>query len=32
MNKNHQYCISVKWTGNKGTGTSNYRFLTEVIP
>jgi organic hydroperoxide reductase OsmC/OhrA len=24
-NKNHEYLTSIKWTGNRGTGTSNYR-------
>lgn len=25
MKKQHNYSATVKWTGNKGTGTSNYR-------
>ncbi len=25
MNKTHQYLLTVKWTGNKGKGTSAYR-------
>lgn len=25
MERKHQYSLIVKWTGNKGTGTSNYR-------
>ena len=25
MNREHLYAISVKWTGNKGTGTSSYK-------
>jgi organic hydroperoxide reductase OsmC/OhrA len=25
MNKQHHYALSVKWTGNKGEGTANYR-------
>lgn len=25
MNGQHNYSLTVKWTGNKGTGTSNYR-------
>jgi len=25
MNQQHNYKITVKWTGNTGTGTSNYR-------
>lgn len=25
MNGQHQYNLTLKWTGNKGTGTSNYR-------
>lgn len=25
MNKIHQYSLSIKWTGNKGQGTNNYR-------
>ncbi len=25
MDKKHQYTLSVKWTGNNGSGTSNYR-------
>ncbi len=25
MTKTHQYQVSVRWTGNTGTGTSNYR-------
>lgn len=25
MPKEHQYQVSVKWTGNTGTGTSNYK-------
>lgn len=25
MKKQHNYTVIVKWTGNKGTGTSNYR-------
>lgn len=25
MDKQHHYSIQVHWTGNKGTGTSNYR-------
>lgn len=25
MNKEHQYAISLAWTGNNGTGTSSYR-------
>lgn len=25
MNKEHNYRVSVQWTGNKGTGTSGYR-------
>ena len=25
MNTKHNYKISVKWTGNQGTGTSNYK-------
>ncbi len=24
MRKPHNYSLTVKWTGNKGTGTSNY--------
>jgi organic hydroperoxide reductase OsmC/OhrA len=24
MNKQHHYSLTVKWTGNKGTGTNNY--------
>lgn len=25
MDKKHQYSLTIKWTGNKGEGTSNYR-------
>lgn len=25
MNKKHHYTLTVKWTGNTGSGTSNYR-------
>jgi organic hydroperoxide reductase OsmC/OhrA len=25
MNKQHNYSLTVKWTGNTGTGTSNYK-------
>lgn len=25
MNKNHQYKVTIEWTGNTGSGTSNYR-------
>jgi organic hydroperoxide reductase OsmC/OhrA len=25
MNLQHQYAVSVEWTGNRGTGTSHYR-------
>jgi len=25
LNREHHYTINVKWTGNRGTGTSNYR-------
>ena len=25
MNGQHQYQLTIQWTGNKGTGTSNYR-------
>ena len=25
MSRNHQYQLSVKWTGNKGTGTLDYK-------
>ena len=25
MNKEHNYKLAVKWTGNQGTGTSNYK-------
>jgi organic hydroperoxide reductase OsmC/OhrA len=25
MSKTHRYAVSVKWTGNKGTGTSGYK-------
>ncbi len=25
MNKQHNYSLTVKWTGNKGTGTSDYK-------
>ncbi|MCL5030406.1 MAG: OsmC family protein [Bacteroidetes bacterium] len=25
MDKKHQYTLNVKWTGNRGEGTSNYR-------
>ena len=25
MNKQHHYRLAIKWTGNTGTGTSNYR-------
>jgi len=25
MNKQHHYSLNITWTGNKGTGTSNYR-------
>jgi organic hydroperoxide reductase OsmC/OhrA len=25
MNKQHHYTLSVKWTGNKGEGTANYK-------
>jgi organic hydroperoxide reductase OsmC/OhrA len=25
MNKQHNYSLTVKWTGNMGTGTSNYK-------
>jgi organic hydroperoxide reductase OsmC/OhrA len=25
MNRQHNYNLTVKWTGNKGTGTSNYK-------
>ncbi len=25
MNKQHQYSLQVTWTGNKGTGTNDYR-------
>jgi len=25
MKKQHNYTTTIKWTGNKGTGTSNYR-------
>lgn len=39
LNKKHHYSIVVKWTGNRGTGTSNYRvydrnhsILTENKP
>lgn len=25
MNKQHNYQVTVKWTGNKGSGTADYR-------
>lgn len=25
MNRSHNYSLTVKWTGNRGTGTSDYR-------
>ncbi|MGZ3752240.1 MAG: OsmC family protein [Mucilaginibacter sp.] len=25
MDKSHHYNLTIKWTGNRGTGTSNYR-------
>ncbi len=25
MNGQHNYKVTIRWTGNKGTGTSNYR-------
>ena len=25
MDKHHHYSVGIKWTGNRGTGTSNYR-------
>jgi hypothetical protein len=25
MNGQHNYSLTVKWTGNTGTGTSNYK-------
>jgi organic hydroperoxide reductase OsmC/OhrA len=25
MDKKHQYSLTIKWTGNKGSGTSDYR-------
>jgi organic hydroperoxide reductase OsmC/OhrA len=25
MNRQHHYKLTIQWTGNKGTGTSNYR-------
>lgn len=25
MNKEHHYAVTIKWTGNKGTGTDNYK-------
>src|SRR5580698_5738500 len=25
MQKEHRYSLAIKWTGNKGTGTSSYR-------
>lgn len=25
MQRQHNYDLTVKWTGNKGTGTSNYK-------
>lgn len=25
MDKQHHYSVAVRWTGNRGTGTSNYR-------
>jgi len=28
MNKDHHYALSIKWTGNLGTGTSDYRAYT----
>lgn len=24
MTRNHNYCVTIKWTGNKGQGTINY--------
>ena len=28
MNKEHHYSLSLEWTGNQGTGTSDYRAYT----
>jgi len=28
MNKDHHYALSIEWTGNLGTGTSDYRSYT----
>lgn len=28
MNKEHHYTLSIEWTGNLGTGTSDYRAYT----
>ena len=28
MNKEHHYALSIEWTGNLGTGTSDYRAYT----
>ncbi len=28
MNKDHHYALSIEWTGNLGTGTSDYRAYT----
>ena len=28
MNKEHHYALSIEWTGNSGTGTSDYRAYT----
>jgi organic hydroperoxide reductase OsmC/OhrA len=28
MNKEHHYALSLEWTGNQGTGTSDYRAYT----
>src|SRR5258707_14412768 len=28
MNKEHHYALSTEWTGNLGTGTSDYRAYT----
>lgn len=28
MNKEHHYALSIEWTGNLGTGTSDYRSYT----
>ena len=31
MNGEHNYKLTIKWTGNKGTGTSTYRSTREAI-